>query len=177
MAKTRVLISTDIGGADPDDIQSMVHAFLYADKYDLVGLVSTPSKHGGRASDIHKAIDAYARDYAKLKTWSSDYPKPEFLDSIVKQGSIPAAPSKGWSNPTEGSKAIIKAAHASKEPLWVLTWGSMTDLAQALHDDPSIQGKIKVYSIGAWNTQQDPAARDYRAGRENLDRALSGFPA
>ena len=43
----------------------------------------------------------------------------------------------------------------------MLTWGSMTDLAQALHDDPSIQGKIKVYSIGAWNTQQDPAARDY----------------
>src|SRR3546814_12939163 len=37
----------------------------------------------------------------------------------------------------------------------------MTDIAQALHDDPSIKGKIKVYSIGAWNTQQDPAARDY----------------
>src|SRR3546814_16401762 len=52
-------------------------------------------------------------------------------------------------------------AASASDPLWVLTWGSMTDLAQALHDDPSIKGKIKVYSIGAWNTQQDPAARDY----------------
>src|SRR3546814_6298284 len=50
-------------------------------------------------------------------------------------------------------------AASASDPLWVLTWGSMTDLAQALHDDPSIKGKIKVYSIGAWNTQQDPAAR------------------
>jgi len=163
VSKPRVLISTDIGGADPDDIQSMVHALLYADEFKLVGLVSTPTKHGGRSSDIHKVIDAYAQDYNKLKTWSSDYPTPEYLRSITKQGSIPVAPSKGWSSPTEGSKAIIKAAHeaSSSDPLWVLTWGSMTDLAQALHDDPSIQGKIKVYSIGAWNTQQDPASRDY----------------
>ncbi|WP_298724646.1 nucleoside hydrolase-like domain-containing protein [uncultured Ferrovibrio sp.] len=161
MAKPRVLISTDIGGADPDDIQSMVHALLYSDKVNLVGLVSTPSKHGGRASDINKVIDAYAQDYSKLKTWSSEYPTPDYLKSIVKQGSISVAPSQGWSTPTEGSKAIIAAAKASSEPLWVLAWGSMTDVAQALHDDPSIASKIKLYSIGSWNTQQDPAARDY----------------
>ncbi|WP_316975576.1 nucleoside hydrolase-like domain-containing protein [Shumkonia mesophila] len=161
MAKPRVLISTDIGGADQDDYQSMVHAFLYADKVDLVGLVSSPTKYGGRASDIHKVIDAYTQDYSKLKTWSSDYPTPDYLKSIVTQGSIPVAPSQGWSSPTAGSQAIIKAAHASSEPLWVLTWGAMTDVAQALHDDPSIAGKIKLYSIGSWNTQQDPAARDY----------------
>jgi len=163
MAKPRVLISSDIGGADPDDIQSMVHAFLYADKMNLVGLVSTPSKHGGRASHINQVIDSYAKDYATLKTWSNDYPTPEYLKSITRQGSISVAPSKGWNTPTEGSKQIIKAAHAASasDPLWVLTWGSMTDLAQALHDDPSIKSKIKVYSIGSWNTQQDPAARDY----------------
>src|SRR3546814_10221594 len=146
------LISTDIGGSDPGDIQSMVHALLYADEYRLVGLVSTPTKHGGRTSDIHKVIDAYAKDYAKLKTWSSDYPTPDYLHSITKQGSIPVAPSKGWSNPTEGSKAIIKAAHAasSGDPLWVLTWGSMTDIAQALHEDPSIKGKIKDIGRASW---------------------------
>src|SRR5690606_12158105 len=163
MAKPRVLISSDIGGADPDDIQSMVHAFLYADKINLVGLVSTPSKHGGRTSHINQVIDAYAKDYAKLKTWSNDYPSPEYLKSITKQGSINVAPSQGWSSPTEGSKQIIAAAKAASpsDPVWVLVWGSMTDLAQALHDDPSIKSNIKVYSIGSWNTQQDPAARNY----------------
>ncbi|MBE0529833.1 MAG: DUF1593 domain-containing protein [Rhodospirillales bacterium] len=161
MAKPRVLISSDIGGLDPDDIQSTVHAFLYADKFDLVGLVSTPTTMAGRAADFHKVIDVYAQDYTKLNTWSSDYPTPDYLHSIVSQGAINKAPSQGWSNPSEGSKAIIAAAHASSEPLWVLTWGGMTDIAQALHDDPSIAGKIKLMSIGSWNTQAEPAARDY----------------
>ena len=38
---------------------------------------------------------------------------------------------------------------------------SITDVAQAVHDDPSIKEKIRVYSIGSWNTAQDRAARDY----------------
>ena len=38
----RVLVSTDIGGTDPDDQQSMVHLLLYADVFDLEGLVSSP---------------------------------------------------------------------------------------------------------------------------------------
>lgn len=29
----RVIVSTDIGGSDPDDFQSMVHYLLYADLF------------------------------------------------------------------------------------------------------------------------------------------------
>ena len=36
--RPRVLVSTDIGGTDPDDFQSMVHLLLYADVLDLEGL-------------------------------------------------------------------------------------------------------------------------------------------
>jgi hypothetical protein len=163
MSKPRVIISTDIGGADPDDDQSMVHALLYADKLDIEAIISTPTKHGGRASDIHQVIDAYSKDYGNLKTWSSDYPTPDYLKSVVYQGNINVAPSAGYSSATAGSNAIIKAAKTASpsDPVWVLTWGAMTDLAQALHDDPSIKSNIKVYSIGAWNDQQDPHARNY----------------
>jgi hypothetical protein len=38
----RVLVSTDIGGTDPDDFQSLVHLLVYADGFDLEGLVSSP---------------------------------------------------------------------------------------------------------------------------------------
>jgi len=164
MAKPRVIISTDIGGSDPDDDQSMVHALLYADKLDIKALISTPTKYAGRAADIHQVIDKYSQDYSKLKTWSGEYPTPEYLKSVVYQGNVNVAPSAGWSTPTAGSNAIVnqaKAAQAAGETLWVLTWGAMTDLAQALHDAPSIKSAIKVYSIGAWNDQQDPAARNY----------------
>ncbi len=38
----RVIVSTDIGGSDPDDFQSMVHLLLYANVLDIEGLVSSP---------------------------------------------------------------------------------------------------------------------------------------
>src|SRR5947209_6073939 len=37
----RVLVSTDIGGTDPDDFQSLVHLLVYADHFDIEGLVSS----------------------------------------------------------------------------------------------------------------------------------------
>ena len=42
-----------------------------------------------------------------------------------------------------------------------MVWGAITDVAQAVHDHPSIKQKLRVYSIGSWNTGQDRAARDY----------------
>lgn len=37
--KPRVLISTDIGGTDPDDSQSITHLLMYNDLFELEGLV------------------------------------------------------------------------------------------------------------------------------------------
>ena len=33
--RLRILVSSDIGGTDPDDFQSMVHLFLYADMFNV----------------------------------------------------------------------------------------------------------------------------------------------
>ncbi len=32
--RPRVLVSTDVGGTDPDDFQSLVHFLVYADRFD-----------------------------------------------------------------------------------------------------------------------------------------------
>lgn len=170
--RPRVLISTDIGGADPDDMQSMAHALLYADRIRLVGLVSTPTGHEGRVADIHKALDAYEADYPLLRRASSSYPAPQSLRRVVHQGSLAPQPEAGFSAPSDGSRAIIAAANdaaAAGEPLWVLLWGAATDLAQALHDAPQIARHLRVYMIGAWNTAQDRAARDYIAANHARD--------
>jgi hypothetical protein len=37
----------------------------------------------------------------------------------------------------------------------------MTDVAQALYDDPTIAANMRVYSIGSRNTTNDPASRNY----------------
>ncbi|TWU09808.1 DUF1593 domain-containing protein [Allorhodopirellula heiligendammensis] len=159
--KPRVIVSTDIGGSDPDDFQSLVHLLLYTDVIDVEGLISSPP-NAGRVRDIREVIDAYASDYARLKRHSNDYPTPNALRVVTKQGAVDKAPHEGWSKPTAGSQWIVQQAQtADMRPLWILVWGSITDVAQAVHDEPSIKGKIRVYSIGSWNTKLDSAARDY----------------
>ena len=160
-AKPRVIVSTDVGGSDPDDFQSMVHLLVYADSLDIEGLISSPPENG-RVQHIDEVIEAYAKDYPNLKRHSNDYPGPDSLRNVAKQGAVEPAPRSGWSDPTEGSRWIIHLSKADDpRPLWVLVWGSITDVAQAVHDDPSIKSKLRVISIGSWNTSQDRAARDY----------------
>jgi hypothetical protein len=85
--RCRVLVSTDIGGTDPDDFQSMVHLFFYADGLDLEGLVSSPFGPG-RKRDIFTVIDCYERDFNNLKSYSSNYPTPDALRAITKEGAL-----------------------------------------------------------------------------------------
>ncbi len=159
--RPRVIVSTDIGGSDPDDFQSMAHLMLYADVLDIEGLISSPP-HRGRAKHVLEVIDAYESDYANLQRHSKGFPTPDSLRAVTKQGAVDAAPRKGWSEPTEGSRWMIERAKVQdKRPLWVLVWGSITDVAQAVHDDPAIKKKIRVYSIGSWNTRMDLSSRDY----------------
>lgn len=159
--RLRVIVSSDIGGSDPDDFQSMVHYLVYADVFDTEGLVSSPPG-SGRTSHIEEVIAAYETDYPNLSTYSPDYPTPAALRAITKQGATDPAPAAGFSTATDGSGWIITRANASDpRPLYILVWGSITDVAQAVHDDPGIKSRIRVYSIGSWNTSQDPDARDY----------------
>ena len=53
-SKPRVLISTDIGGTDPDDNQSVTHLLMYSNEFDLEGLVSSPSFGDGSAKEIYR---------------------------------------------------------------------------------------------------------------------------
>jgi len=157
----RVLISSDIGGDDEDDDQSFVHYLIYADLFDAEGLVSSPPGKG-TAKDFMEVIDIYEKDFSILKKHSSNYPAPSFFRSIVKQGAPEPAPATGFSQSTEGSNWIIHCARKNDQrPLYVLVWGAISDLAQALHDAPDIKSKIRVHFIGSWNQRQDKYAFQY----------------
>jgi hypothetical protein len=161
--KPRILISTDIGGTDPDDFQSMIHLLMYADLFEIEGLVSSPYGNG-RKKDLLNMIDLYQKDLKQLMQHSSGFPNPDWLRGICKQGAIPGAPFKGFATATEGSEWIIHAAKkASDQPLWILVWGGLEDLAQALHDAPEIKENIKVYWIGGPNKKWSVNAYSYIA--------------
>jgi hypothetical protein len=157
----RVLVSTDLGGSDEDDMQSFIHLLLYADLFDVEGLIASPPGDG-RTRHILDLIDVYARDYPQLRRHSPAYPSPEHLRAVTRQGATEVAPPAGWSQPTEGSQWIIRQARQpDPRPLYVLVWGAITDVAQAVHDDPGIKDRIRVYFIASWNERQDPVAMRY----------------
>jgi len=156
----KVLITTDIGGSDPDDIQSLIHAMFYTDMIDLQGIVC-----GCKNGDVKAAqavINKYARDYEKLKAAFPGLTPPNELFNMVHQGR-----KEPWQKAlagTAGSRAIIRATRGagySEEYLYILAWGSLTDTAQALYDDPSIAHHIFIYAISGWNHTQDPIAFEY----------------
>lgn len=160
--KPRVIVSTDIGGSDPDDFQSMVHYLVYADRFETVGLISSPPNQG-RAEHILECLDAYAKDYPALVSGSNGYPTPDELRSVVRQGATEAQtgelPEQAIS---DGARLIAdQAGLEDARPLYVLVWGSMTDVAQAVAHRADIVPRLRVYSIGSWNTRNDTKARDY----------------
>ncbi|MCD8535007.1 MAG: DUF1593 domain-containing protein [Verrucomicrobia bacterium] len=157
----RLVVSTDIGGTDPDDFQSLIHLLVYADILDIEGLISSP--YGpGRRRHILEVIDHYARDYGHLKSYSNHYPSPDHLRSISKQGATEVASYAGINSPTEGSNWIIQCAQKKDpRPLHVLVWGGLEDLAQALADAPEILPSLRVYWIGGPNKKWSPDAYQF----------------
>lgn len=150
--KSRILISTDIGGTDPDDFQSMIHLLMYSDWFEIEGLVSSPSFGDGSKEAIYRMIDLYEKDLPKLKKNQRGFPTPDALRALCKQGRHGRASYNGYATATEGSKWIVECAKKqSEKPLWVLVWGGLEDVAQALHDAPEIQSRIRVCWIGGPN--------------------------
>lgn len=162
--RQRVLVTTDIGGSDPDDNQSMVHLLMYSDMFDLEGIVSSPGDGTGSKEEIMRMIDLYSRDYPQLRTAYPLLLSPDSLKSISYQGFRGKLPREGFTNPTEGSEAIVNAARKTDgRPLYVLAWGMLDDIAQALHDAPDIVPLIRVYWIGGPNKKWDVNAYHYIA--------------
>ncbi|MEN3324727.1 nucleoside hydrolase-like domain-containing protein [Mariniflexile soesokkakense] len=161
--KPRILISSDIGGTDPDDFQSMIHLLMYADQFQIEGLVSSPFGNGTKENFLDM-INLYEKDLPQLSKHSKEFPSPNSLRSITKQGAKYEAPYKGFNTTTEGSDWIVKCAKKkSDKPLWVLVWGGIEDVAQALHDAPEIKENIKVYWIGGPNKKWSINAYTYIA--------------
>ena len=94
--KPRVLVSTDIGGTDPDDNQSMAHLLMYTDCLDLEGIVSSPSYGSGNREEILRMIDLYEKDLPKLSEHIKGLMSPAELRAITKQGRKGAAPYRGF---------------------------------------------------------------------------------
>lgn len=166
----RVFYINDHGqspGCDPDNEQALIHMLFHADLLDWEGIVGEGGTNcappgTNNTGEIFQVLDAYAADFPKLRAHAS-FPPPEVLRGLVMQGVHQSSPPSGIPiAPTAASEALVQAARRvdpAGRPLWVLTGGSLSDVSRALHDAPDILPRVRVYSIGAWNTAQDPHSR------------------
>src|SRR5688572_11999597 len=66
--KPRHLVLTDLSN-EPDDEESLVRFLVYANEFDIEGLIATTSTHlkkGPREDILHHTIDAYAKVVGNL---------------------------------------------------------------------------------------------------------------
>jgi hypothetical protein len=182
--KPRVIVLTDIssGLGDPDDKQSLVRFLLYANEFDIEGLIATSgcirakTNPTGEPSpgEIVDRVKAYGKVLYNLRLHSKDYPSEEYLLSIIKKGTLtgrkPGSSSNanGWpveevigkKKDTEASDLIVQSLEkADKRPLWVCVWGGSMDLAQALwhvrekHSKKELKEIISSLRVYAWGHQ------------------------
>ena len=166
--KQRVFVLTDISN-EPDDEESMVRFLVYANEYDIEGLVATTSTHlrnRTREDLIRRQLDAYGQVRPNLMKHAKGYPTQGALLAVTATGQ-PAygmnAVGKGKSS--RGSRLLLAAADkADHRPLWISVWGGANTLAQALRDareerSPDdlarLVAKLRVYTI----SDQDDAGR------------------
>ena len=94
--KHRIVLLTDIGG-DVDDMQSLTRFLLYADQYDIEGLLATSirifPKHKHRPPDgepqphhIVEWIKAYGQVRENLMKHSAGWPETDALLGMIKKG-------------------------------------------------------------------------------------------
>ena len=88
VVRPRVFVLTDIAN-EPDDQMSLVRFLVYANQFDVEGLVATTStwlRTGVRPDVLHTVIDAYAEVQPNLLRHAPGFPSAADLKRLVAAG-------------------------------------------------------------------------------------------
>jgi hypothetical protein len=122
--RPRIIIETDAGG-DPDDEQSLVRLLLYANDFDVEGIIANraharegenlnPERTG--LGIIRRMIGAYGACYPKLSQHDRRYPPAEQLLARTVRGYV---------DDEEGVELVLRAVDKDDpRPVWFCNWGT-----------------------------------------------------
>ncbi len=171
--KPRAIVTTD---GEIDDRCSMNRFLLYANEWDIQGLIYCSSKYHWKGDAKHKRntwhgetwmsemIDEYAAVYPSLKQHDPDYPSPKQLKSRLYVGNI--AYVGEMEKATPGSDRIVEVLLApDPSPVWLQAWGGANTIARALktieekHPErmAEVSKKAKIFLIAS----QDNTWKEY----------------
>ena len=172
-AKARTIVTTD---GEVDDVDTFIRLLLYANEFDIVGLVYSSSqwhyKGDGKGTKftsemastakrysertelrwpgttwMEEYIDKYAKVYPNLARNAKGYPTSEHLKSLIRIGNIDF---EGEMNTdTEGSNFIKKILlDSNPSPVYLQIWGGTNTVARALKSiEDEYKGKANWEAI------------------------------
>jgi hypothetical protein len=166
--KPRVLVTTD---GEIDDECSLVRFFLYANEWDIEGIITSSSQyhwqgHKWAGDDwAQPYLKAYAEVYPNLLKHDTNYPSPEFLQTRTLLGNVKAEGE--MEEITPGSQRIVDVLldESDPRPVWIQAWGGPNTIARALktiedeHPErmAEVAKKVRFYFI--W--EQDSTYQSY----------------
>jgi hypothetical protein len=138
--------------SDPDDMQSMVRFLLYANEFDIEGLIATSGTFAGKArkQNILNVIDRYGQVYENLKKHDQLYPTPDRLRSVTFEGRDGTWGKNGTENIGEGkdseaSDALIAIVDKpDPRPIYVSVGGDCSVVAQAIWKVQQTRSKTEL---------------------------------
>ncbi len=122
--RLRLIIETDAGG-DPDDEQSLVLFLLYANEWDIEGIIANrpttrrPENKNPEDSGlgiVRRLLDAYGQCQPTLVRHDARYPTQEYLWQRTVAG---------YNDTDDAVKLIVSAVDKDdRRPLWYSDWGT-----------------------------------------------------
>ena len=86
--KHRLIVTTDLGGSDPDDIQSMIHLLVCSNIIDIEGLISSQAwvDDPDKTARISEVVEQFGEVLPRLSKHAEGYPDISRLRAIIKRG-------------------------------------------------------------------------------------------
>ncbi len=129
--RPRIIIETDAGG-DPDDEQSLVRFLVYANEFDIEGIIANrPVARDGENKNpirdglgiVRAMVKAYGVCYPNLVKHDSRFPSPQQL--LVRTVA-------GYNDTNDGVDLVIQAVDADDpRPIWFSNWGTDNGAAES----------------------------------------------
>lgn len=181
--KPRVIVTSD---GEIDDECSMVRFLLYANEWDIEGMITSSSQyhwqgHKWAGDDwVQPYLKAYAEVYPTLIKHDRGYPTPEFLQSRTLLGNVKKEGE--MDEVTAGSRRIVEVLldGSDARPIWIQAWGGPNTIARALktieeqHPEKMVSAAKKIRFYFIW--EQDNTYQTYirpRWGKFNIPTIIS----